>query len=235
MSNSLRPHRRQPTRLPRPWDSPGKNTGVGCHCLLPYLAYKCPFRQSYGFSSSHVQMWELGHKEDWAPKNWCFWTVVLEKTLENPLDGKIKPVNPHGNQPWIFTGRTDADAEAPILWPPGVKSWFVGKDPDGGKDWGRRKRGQQRMRWLDDITHSMDMSLSNLHEIVKEREGGMLQSKGSQRVGHDWATEQQQYPSTITSLHYKDQLNTEASYKLWNHHPPSTISKCNKNSLLFDC
>ena len=84
-------------------------------------------------------MWELDHKEDWAPKNWCFWIVVLEKTLESPLDGKIKPVNPQGNQPWIFTGRTDADAEAPILWPPDVKSQLIGKDPDAGKDWGQEK------------------------------------------------------------------------------------------------
>ena len=92
----------------------------------------CPSSQSYGFSSSHVGMWELDHKEGWAPKNWCFWTVVLEKTLESPLDSKeIKPVNPKGNQAWIFVGRTDAEAEAPILCPPDAKSWLIGKDPDG--------------------------------------------------------------------------------------------------------
>ena len=99
--------------------------------------------QSYGFSSSHVQIWELDHKEGWAPKNWCFWTVVLEKTLESLLDNKeIKPVNPKGNQFWIFTERTDAEAEAPTLWPPDVKSRLFGKDPDAGKDWGQEEKGE---------------------------------------------------------------------------------------------
>ena len=102
-------------------------------------ANKGPY-QSYGFSSSHVWMWELDCQESWAPKNWCFLTVVLEKTLESPLDCKeIKPDNPKGNQPWIFTGRTDAKAEAWILWPPDVKSWLIGKDPDAGKDWRQEK------------------------------------------------------------------------------------------------
>jgi len=95
--------------------------------------------QSYGFSNS-VQMWELGRKEGWVPKNWYF-RIVLLKTLESPLDNKIKPVNPKGNQPWIFTGRTDAEAEAPILWPPDVKNWLIGKDPDAGKDWGWEENG----------------------------------------------------------------------------------------------
>ena len=94
------------------------------------------------FSSSHVWMWELHHKESWAPKNWCFWTVVLEKTLESPLDGKeIPPVNSKGNQPWIFIGRTNAEAEAPKLWPPDVKGWLIGKDPDAGKDWRQEEKG----------------------------------------------------------------------------------------------
>ena len=92
--------------------------------------------QSYGFSSSHVWMWELDHKEGWAPKNWYFWTVVLEKTLESPLDcTEVNPVNPKGNQSWIFIGRTDAEAEAPILWPSDVKSGLIGKAPDAGKVW----------------------------------------------------------------------------------------------------
>ena len=87
-------------------------------------------------------MWELDHKENWALKNWCFWTVVLEKTFESPLDYKeIKPVNPKGNQPWIFIGRTDAEAEAPILWPPDVNNWLLGKDPDTGKDWRQEEKG----------------------------------------------------------------------------------------------
>ena len=95
-----------------------------------------------GFSSSHVQMWELDYKESWALKNWCFWTVVLEKTLESPLDSKeIKLVNPKGNQSWIFIGRTDAEAETPVLWPPDGKNWLIRKDPDAGKDWRQEEKG----------------------------------------------------------------------------------------------
>ena len=95
---------------------------------------------SHLFSSSHVWMWELDYKESWAPKNWCFWTVVMENTLKSPLACKeIKPVNPKGNQSWIFIGRTDA--EAPILWPPDVKNWLIGKDPDAEKDWRQEEKG----------------------------------------------------------------------------------------------
>ena len=101
---------------------------------------KDPYSQSYGFPSSQVQLWELNHKEGWVRKNWCFWTIVLEKSLESPLNcNKIKPVNPKGNQSWIFTGRTDA--ETPILWPPDAKSWLTGKDPDAGKDWRQEEKG----------------------------------------------------------------------------------------------
>ena len=104
------------------------------------FANKGLYSQSYGFSSSHVRIWELDHKESWVLNNWCFWTVVLEKTLECPLDCKeIKPVNLKGNQSWIFIGRTDA--EAPILCPPDVKSQLIGKDPDAGKDWRQEKKG----------------------------------------------------------------------------------------------
>ena len=107
-----------------------------------YFADKSPSSQNYGFSSSHVWMWELDYKESWAPKNWCFWTVVLEKTLESPLDGKeIQPVIPKGNQPWIFIGRSDAKAETPILWLPDVKNWLIWKDPDAGKDWRWEEKG----------------------------------------------------------------------------------------------
>ena len=105
-----------------------------------YFANKDLSSQSYGFTKSHVWMWELDYKESWAQKNWCFWTVVLEKTLEIPLDSKgFKPVNPKGNQSWIFIGRTDAETETPIVWPPDVKKWLIGKDPDAGKDWSQEK------------------------------------------------------------------------------------------------
>ena len=106
-----------------------------------HFANKGPSSQSYGFSNSLVWMWELDYKESWAPKKWCFWTVVLEKTLESPLDCKeIQPVNPKVNQPWIFIRRTDAEAETAILWPPDAKNWLTRKDPDAWKDWRREDR-----------------------------------------------------------------------------------------------
>ena len=101
-----------------------------------YFADQGPSSQSYGFTSSYVWMWELDYKESWAQKNWCFWIVVLEKAFESPLDCKeIQSVHSKGNQSWIFIGKTDAKAETPILWPPDVKNWLIGKDPDAGKDW----------------------------------------------------------------------------------------------------
>ena len=121
-----------------------------------YLDNKGPLSQSYGFSSSHVGMWELDYKESWALKNWCFWTVVLEKTLESCLDCKeIQPVHPKGDQSWLFIGSTDAEAETPILWPPDAKNWFIWKDPDDGKNWRPREKGttEDEMagwhHWLD--------------------------------------------------------------------------------------
>ena len=129
-----------------------------------YFANKGPSSQSYGFSSSHVRMWELDYKESWVLKNWCFWTVVLEKTLESPLDCKeIKPVNPKGIQSWIFIGRTDAEAEALRLWPPNVKKWLIGEDPDAGKDWRQEEKGMTEDKmvgcyhWLD--RHEFEQAL----------------------------------------------------------------------------
>ena len=115
-------------------------------------------------------MWEFDHKQSWV-QNWCFWTVVLEKTLESPLDCKeIKPVHPEGNQPWMFIGRTDTEAETPILWLPDTKNWFIGKDPDAGKDWRQEEMGRQRMRWLDHTTNAMGVILNRLWKLVMDRE-----------------------------------------------------------------
>ena len=120
------------------------------------------------FFSSHVWMWELDHKEGWALTNWCFQTVVLEKTLESLGQQEIQPVNPKGNQPWIFVGRTNAQAEALILWLPDVKSWLR-KNPDAGKDWRQKEKEMKKIRCLDSITDSMDMNLSKLWEMVEDR------------------------------------------------------------------
>ena len=127
-------------------------------------------RQRSGFSSGHVWMWELDCEESWAPKNWCFWTVVLEKALESPLDCKEnQPVHSKGDQSWVFFGRNDAKAETLVFWPPHAKSWLTGKTLMLGGIGGRRRRGRQRMRWLDGITDSMDVSLT--HEFGQ---GGLV-------------------------------------------------------------
>ena len=119
------------------WDKPRQHIKK----QRPYFAYKGLYSQSYHFSSSHVWIWESDHKESWVPKNWCFWTVVLEKTLESLLSCKeIKLVNPKVNQSWIFTVGTDAETEAPIIWPSDGKSWLTGKDPKAGKDWRQEEK-----------------------------------------------------------------------------------------------
>ena len=139
------------------------------------------------------ERWTIKKTEHWRTEAFELW--CWEKTLERPLDSKeIKLVNPKGNQPWIFIGRIAAEAEAPILWPPDAKSWLTRKDPDAGKTEGRRRRGRQRMRWLDGITNSMDKWTSdkaNSGRACRTGKPGMLQCMESQRVGHDWETKQQ--------------------------------------------
>ena len=136
------------------------------------FANKDVYSQSYGFSCSHVWVWELDYKESWALKNWCFWTVVLEKTLESPLDYKeIQPVHPKGNQSWIFTGRTYAEAEAPVLWPPGVKCQLTRKDLNAGKDWGQEKwvTAGVQPRLIQGIRRGDSFSnYLNIHQRYKE-------------------------------------------------------------------
>ena len=136
-----------------------------------YFANKGPSSQSYGFSSSHVWTWELEYKESWALKNWCFWTMVLEKTLESPLDCKeIQPVHHKGDQSWIFIGRTDVEAESPILWLPDVKNWLLGKDPDAGKDWRQEETDTTEGEMVRCHHRLDDMNLSKLWELVMDSE-----------------------------------------------------------------
>ena len=139
-------------------------------------------------------MWELNHQEGWAPKNWCFWNVVLEKTLESPLDCKrIQPANPKGNQCWIFTGRTDAEAEAPILWLSDSKNWLIGKHLNAGKNWRQQRKGtteDEMVRWHHWLNgHDFEKTLGD-----SEGQASLAYCNlwGSQRVGHDLGTEQQQ-------------------------------------------
>ena len=153
----------------------GRKAMTNLHSLLKSrditLLTKVHVVKSYVFSSSHVQMWELDHKEGWVLKNWCFWTVVLEETLESPLNcNEIKSVNPKGNQFWIFIGRTDAEAKAPVLWLRDSKSRLISKDPDAEKDWRQEEKGTTEDEMVEWPHDSMDMSLSELLEMVKDRE-----------------------------------------------------------------
>ena len=143
------------------------------------LPTNLPSSQSCGFSSSHVWMWEMDYKESWALKNWCFWTVVFEKPFESPVDCKeIQQAHPKGNQSWIFIGRTDAEAEGPILWPPDAKNWLTGKDPDAGKDWRREEKGT-----TEDDMIGWHRSL-NGHEF--EQASGVGDGQGSLACWSSW-------------------------------------------------
>ena len=157
-----------------------------------YFANKGPSSQGYGFSRSHVWMWELDYKESWVQKNWCFWTVVLEKTFESPLDWKeIQPVHPKGDQFWMFIGRTDVEAETPILWPSDMKNWLTGKDPDAGKDWRQEEKGMTEDEidgWMASPTQWIWVWVNSGSWWWTGRPGE-LWSMGSQRVRHDWVTE----------------------------------------------
>ena len=191
-SRSYRRRQWHPTPGLLPGESQGPGSLVGC-CLrvaqsltrLKWLSSSSS-SQSYGFSSSHVWTWELDHKESWVPTNCCLWTVVLEKILESPLDSKeIKPVNPKGNQPWIFTERADAEAEVPLLWPPDAKNWLTGKDPD----WRQEEKGtteDEMVGWHHWFYgHEFEQAPG-----VGDGQGGLMCcSPWGCRLRHDWATE----------------------------------------------
>ena len=165
---------------------------------LPPNSHARTFHYPFVSGKIHIWMWELDYKENWPPKNWCFWTVVLEKSLESPLDCKeIQPVHSEGDQPWDFFGRTDAKAETPVLWPPHVKSWSLEKILMLGGIGGRRKRGWwQRIKWLNGITDMMAWVWVGSRSWWWTGKPGILQSMRSQRVWHDLAIEQQQHDST---------------------------------------
>ena len=174
-----------------------------------YFSIKGPFSQSYGFSRSHIWIWELNYKESWAPENWCFWTVVLEKTLESPLDcQEIQPVNPTGNQTWIFIGKTDSEAETTIIWPSDAKNWLIGKDPDSGKDWGQEEKEMTE----DDMVgwhhwSAMDMSLSKLWLLVMDRESWQAAIHG---VTKSWT---QLSNRTELKHHFKNETKSSSGRK----------------------
>ena len=184
-----------------------------------YFVNKGRPSQGYGFSSGHVWMWELGHKESWALKNWCFWTVVLERTLESPLDcKKIQPVHPKGEQSWVFVGKTDAEAETPILCPPDVKSWLIWKDPDAGKDWGQEEKEttvDEMVGWHCCIEgHGFWWILG-----VGDGQGGLAcqDSWGLKRVRHDWATELN-WKQDVAKL--KLRRTSSQNQAIWNRNLP---------------
>ena len=188
-----------------PWKKSYGKPGQHIKKQRHHFADKGPSSQSQGFSSCHVQIWELDYKESWVPKNWCFRTMVLEKTLESPLDSKeINPVIPTGNEPWIFIGRTVAKAEAPILWPPDSKSQLTGKDPDAKKDWGQEKgvKEDEMLEWHHRL---------NGHEF--EQTPGDSERQGSLACCSPWSCKYQtqlgDWTTAITTSFVK--INTNGS------------------------
>ena len=187
-----------------PWKESYHQTRQNIKKQRHYFANKGPSSQGYGFSSSHVWMWELDYKESWVPKNWCFWTVVLEKTLASPLDCKeIQPVHPKGDQPWMFIGRSDVEAETPILWPPDAKSWLVWKRP---WCWERlRAGGEGDDRGWDDWLASLTQWTwvwVNSGSWWWTGRPGVLRFMGLQRVGHDWVTGLSDWTVWLTFFSY---------------------------------
>ena len=180
-----------------PWKKTYDNHRQHIEKQRHYFANKGPSCQGYAFSSGHVWMWELDHDESWAPKNWCFWTVVLEKILESLLDcKKIKPVNPMGNQSWIIIGRTDAEAETPIVWLPDTKRWLTGKDSDTGKDWRQEEKmaEDEKVGWHHWL---------NGHEF--EQAPGVGDGQGSWHAAVHGVTKSQTWLSDWTELNWTEQ------------------------------
>ena len=184
-----------------------------------YFVNKGPSSQGYCFSSSHVWMWELDYKESWVLKNWCFWTVVLEKTLDSPSDfNEIQPVHPKGDQPWMFIGRTDVEAETPILWPPNAKSWHIWKDPDAGKDWGLEEKGtteDEMVGWH----HQLDGLGFGWTPGAGDRQGGLACCSS---WGHKESDTTEQLNWTIQGeshlfYHFQESFFCLKLYRVWFH------------------
>ena len=174
-------------------------------------------------------MWELDHKESWAPKNWCFWTMVLEKTFECPSDSKkIKSVNPKGNQPWTFTGRADAEVKAPIHWPPNVKRWLIGQDPDAGKDWGKEEKGATEDDMVGWHLWLNGHEFEKLQEIVEDKEARCAAVYGGRKSWtwlSNWTITNTNTASSMNRKYWKDEEICTKAY----HHEIVSIHRWRGN------